>query len=51
MYIFSNSRLKFFLLLFLCLPRSDAATRRALEELTEKLNEAQKQDVVRSPCS
>uniref|UniRef100_A0A4W2GJI9 Centrosomal protein 128 n=1 Tax=Bos indicus x Bos taurus TaxID=30522 RepID=A0A4W2GJI9_BOBOX len=26
--------------------RSDAATRRALEELTEKLNEAQKQDVV-----
>lgn len=32
---------------FTFLLRSDAETKRALEELTEKLNEAQKQDVVR----
>lgn len=47
MYIFSNSQLK--KILFFCyVPRSDAETKRALEELTEKLNETQKQEVVRT---
>lgn len=46
MCIFSQTaNLKYF-----SLPRSDAETKRALEELTEKLNEAQKQDVVRTLC-
>lgn len=45
--IFSNSQLKFF---FFFLPRSDAETKKALEELSEKLNETQKQEVVRTLC-
>ena len=43
---FQTANLKYFFFL----PRSDAETKRALEELAEKLNEAQKQEMVRTVC-